>query len=58
MCDAGLAYDGRGEGVGEDPNHTTARKPGPLCINHLILSGRNVLVQVILVKVTDSEWCS
>ncbi len=24
--------DGRGgEGVGEEPNHTTARKPGPLC---------------------------
>jgi hypothetical protein len=58
VCDAGRAYDGRGEGAGEEPNHTTARKPGPLCINRLILSGRNVLVHVILVKVTDSEKCS
>ena len=30
---AGRAYWlDRGEGVGEEPNHTTARKPGPLQI--------------------------
>jgi hypothetical protein len=35
LCTAGRAEltDRRGErGAGEEPNHTTARKPGPLCI--------------------------
>ncbi len=27
-----VADSGGGEGVGEEPNHTTARKPGPLII--------------------------
>ncbi len=33
LCVAGRAYwmeKGEGEGMGEEPNHTTARKPGPI----------------------------
>jgi hypothetical protein len=32
---------GRGVGVGEEPNHTTARKPGP-SVNHAVPSGSNI----------------
>ncbi len=32
MRDTLLTVEGGGKGVGEEPNHTTARKPGPLQI--------------------------
>ncbi len=38
LCVAGRAYCGRGEGVGEEPNYTTARKAKWPSINHSILS--------------------
>ncbi len=37
-CVSPVEFTGGGDGVGEEPNHTTARKPGPLHIIQYVLA--------------------
>jgi hypothetical protein len=54
-CRSNLPYSIGGEGVGKEPNYTTARKPGPLSVIQYSLTHGKDLHFLLMIRVNTGS---